>query len=111
MFAREIARRNIFIANIIDANWRAATYPGVAGETFNIGGGTGTSLNQLIEKLNGILGTRHEPVYEPARKGDVRHSLADISKASKMLGYSPAISLEAGLQHVLDWYRNSSIGT
>jgi UDP-glucose 4-epimerase len=102
----EQTRDFTFIANVIDANWKAATHPDVAGEAFNIGCGTQTSLNQLIEKLNKILGNRLEPKYEPARKGDVRHSVADIGKAAKMLGYSPAVSLEAGLQHVLDWYRN-----
>lgn len=95
-----------FIANVIDANWKAATCPDVSGEAFNIGCGIQTSLNQLIEKLNNILGGQFEPKYEPARKGDVRHSVADVSKAAKILGYSPAISLETGLQHVLDWYRN-----
>jgi nucleoside-diphosphate-sugar epimerase len=83
----------------------AETIPNVAGEAFNIGCGTQTSLNQLIEKLKIILGSPIKPIYEPARIGDVRHSVADISKASKMLGYSPAVSLETGLQRVLEWYR------
>jgi len=94
------------VANVIDANWRAATSPNVAGEAFNIGCGAQTSLNQLIEKLNGILGSRVEPQYEAARKGDVRHSVADVSKAGKMLGYAPAVTLEEGLRRVLDWYRD-----
>jgi UDP-N-acetylglucosamine 4-epimerase len=59
----------------------------------------------LIEKLNGILGSQVKPTYEAARKGDVRHSVADVSKAGKMLGYMPAVSLEDGLRKVLDWYR------
>jgi nucleoside-diphosphate-sugar epimerase len=105
----EQTRDFTFVANVVDANWKAATHPNVAGEAFNIGCGSRTSLNQLIEKMNGILGTRHDPVYEPARRGDVRHSLADIGKAAKMLDYVPATSLETGLQHVLNWYRNSSV--
>jgi len=104
----EQTRDFTFIANVIDANWKAATCPGVAGEAFNIGCGTQTSLNQLIEILNKILGTRLQPIYEPVRKGDVRHSVADISKAEKRLGYSPSIDLEIGLQRVLDWYRSQS---
>ncbi len=103
----EQTRDFTFIANVVDANWRAATQPSVAGEAFNIGCGACTSLNQLIEQLNGILGTRLTPIYESARKGDVRHSLADISKAEKMLGYSPAISLAVGLQNVVEFYRKS----
>jgi nucleoside-diphosphate-sugar epimerase len=97
-----------FIANVIDANWKAATAPGVAGEAFNIGCGGQTSLNQLIEIMNAILGCRIKPKYEAARKGDVRHSAADIGKATKLLGYIPAVSLETGLRHVLDWYRSNS---
>jgi nucleoside-diphosphate-sugar epimerase len=101
----EQSRDFTFVSNVIDANWKAATTPGVAGEAFNIGCGGQTSLNQLIEQMNGILGCQIKPKYEAARKGDVRHSAADISKAAKMLGYVPAVSLETGLRHVLDWYR------
>jgi nucleoside-diphosphate-sugar epimerase len=100
----EQTRDFTFIANVLDANWRAATMPEVAGEVFNIGCGTQTSLNQLIEMLNGILGSQIKPTYESGRKGDVRHSVADVSKAVRMLGYSPAVTLETGLSRVLDWY-------
>jgi nucleoside-diphosphate-sugar epimerase len=101
----EQSRDFTYIANVIDANWKAATTPGVAGEAFNIGCGIQTSLNQLIDKISGILGCEIKPKYEAARKGDVRHSLADIGKAEKLLGYIPAVSLETGLRHALDWYR------
>jgi UDP-glucose 4-epimerase len=101
----EQSRDFTFVANVIDANLKAATCPKVAGEAFNIGCGTQTSLNQLIEKLNQILGNQLKPRYEPPRQGDVKHSVADISKAGRMLGYVPATSLETGLRHVLDWYR------
>lgn len=104
----EQTRDFTFIANVIDANWKAATSPGAAGQAFNIGCGTRTSLNQLIGKLNVILGTSLTAKYEPARKGDVRDSLADVSKAGKMLRYSPILSLETGLQRVVDWYRQGS---
>jgi len=101
----EQTRDFTYVANVVDANWKAATSPNVAGEAFNIGCGERTSLNQLIEKMNDVLGSRIQPIYEPARKGDVRHSLADVGKAVKMISYSPATSLETGLRHVLDWYR------
>lgn len=103
----EQSRDFTFVTNVIDANWRAATQPKVAGEAFNIGCGQQTSLNQLVKMMNEILGKNIEPRYEPSRKGDVRHSLADVSKAHRMLGYSPLVSLEAGLRKVMDWYRNS----
>jgi nucleoside-diphosphate-sugar epimerase len=101
----EQTRDFTYIANVVDANWKAATSPNIAGEAFNIGCGARTSLNQLIEKMNDILGSRIQPKYEAERQGDARHSLADVSKAVRMIGYSPTISLEAGLIHVLDWYR------
>ena len=104
----EQTRDFTYISNVIDANWRAAVRPNVAGQAFNIGCGTRTSLNQLIEKLNNILGSRIEPKYEPARKGDVRDSVADVGKAKAILEYSPAIPLETGLRFVVDWYRHAS---
>jgi nucleoside-diphosphate-sugar epimerase len=104
----EQTRDFTFVTNVVDANWRAATQPNVAGEAFNIGCGARTSLNQLIGKMNQILGSKIEAIYEPARVGDVRDSLADISKAEKMLGYSPLASLETGLEKVIDYYRQFS---
>jgi len=101
----EQTRDFTFVSNVVEANWKAATSPNIAGEAFNIGCGTRTSLNQLIQKMNDILGSRLAPKYEPARQGDVRHSLADVSKAARMMSYTPLISLETGLRHVLDWYR------
>ncbi len=102
----EQTRDFTFVTNVVDANWRAATSSDVAGQAFNIGCGTRTSLNQLIEKLNGILDSQITPNYEAARKGDVRDSVADISKAQSMLGYTPATTLEAGLRRVVEWYRS-----
>jgi nucleoside-diphosphate-sugar epimerase len=101
----EQTRDFTFVSNVVDANWKAATCPNIAGEAFNVGCGTRTSLNQLIQKMNDILGSRIVPKYESARQGDVRHSLADVGKAARMMNYSPAIALEIGLRHVLDWYR------
>ena len=103
----EQTRDFTFIANVIEANWKAATHPNAVGEAFNIGCGAQTSLNQLIEKMNGILGSQFEPIYESPRKGDVRRSVANIDKARKLLGFVPETSLEAGLRQVLDWYRKS----
>ena len=108
----EQTRDFTFISNVVEANWKAATAQGVSGEAFNIGCGTRTSLNQLIQKLNQILGSDLKAVYQNARKGDVRNSVADVGKAQTMLGYSPATSLEQGLRHVVDWYRkDSEVGT
>jgi nucleoside-diphosphate-sugar epimerase len=104
----EQTRDFTYVSNVIEANWKAATTPGVAAEVFNVGCGTQTSLNKLIEIINSILGSKQKPIYQPARPGDVRNSTADISKAEEMLRYFPETSLEAGLQRVLQWYGMSS---
>jgi nucleoside-diphosphate-sugar epimerase len=86
------------ITNVIDANWKAATTANAAGEVFNVGNGSQTSLKQLVERMNHIIGSHIEPIHEPERKGDVKHSLADIGKAKTILGYTPKVSLEEGLR-------------
>jgi len=101
----EQTRDFIFVGNILEANWRAAHQPGVAGEIFNIGSGMQTNLNKLIHALDQILGTRTQPIFEAPRTGEVRHSVADVSKARNLLGYSADVGLEEGLRRVLDWYR------
>jgi nucleoside-diphosphate-sugar epimerase len=101
----EQTRDFIYVANILAANWKAVIHPGVAGEVFNIGCGTQTSLNRLVHVLNQILGTDHQPCYEPCRAGEVRHSVADVNRMYGLLRYSPEVSLEEGLRRVLDWYR------
>ena len=101
----EQTRDFTYIDNVVDANWQAANHPRAAGEAFNIGCGTRTSLNHLVAQLNTILGTQLQPVYEASRAGDVRHSVADVSKARDLLEYTPAISLQAGLERVLAWFR------
>jgi len=107
----EQTRDFTFVSNVIDANWKAATQPDVSGKAFNIGCGIQTSLNQLVGHLNRVLATQIEPLYEPARLGDVRHSVADITRARMKLGYSPTVSLENGLHRAVAWYRDHPEGT
>ena len=104
----EQTRDFTYIANVIDANLKAAVHPDAVGQAFNIGCGEQTSLNQLIEKINGLLGSQLNPVHESVRKGDVRHSVADVSKAENIMGFVPLTTLEAGLERVLDWYRDAA---
>ncbi len=101
----EQTRDFTFVSNVVDANWIAATHPNAAGDVFNVGCGRQTSLNQLFAEINEIAGTQLKPEYQPGRAGDVRHSVADISKAKRLLNYSPAVSLPEGLSRVLNWYR------
>lgn len=101
----EQTRDFTFVANVIDANWRAATHPAAVAQVFNIGCGQQTSLNQLLGELNRVMGTQHQASYEPGRTGDVRHSVADIGKAANLLGYAPKVTLREGLKQVLEWYK------
>jgi nucleoside-diphosphate-sugar epimerase len=101
----EQTRDFTYVDNVVDANWLAANHPRAVGEVFNIGCGTQTSLNRLVAQLSDILGTRIEPLCEPPRTGDVRHSVADVSKARRLLDYSPQIPLQKGLERVIEWFR------
>jgi nucleoside-diphosphate-sugar epimerase len=101
----EQTRDFTFVSNVVDANWAAAIHPRAIGEAFNIGCGTRTSLNELVREISKILNISCKPTYEPGRAGDVRHSLADIAKAKKLISYQPAVSLREGLIKVIDWYR------
>ncbi len=101
----EQTRDFTYVSNVVEANWVAATHPDANGEAFNVGCGTRTSLNQLARELSLIVGNPCQPEFLPPRQGDVRHSTADVDKAKKMLGYSPAVSLKEGLLRVIEWYR------
>ncbi|HPG12952.1 MAG TPA: SDR family oxidoreductase [Chitinophagaceae bacterium] len=78
-------------------------------QVYNIACGEQTSLNQLFEYLCEEAGSDLKPIYGPERKGDVKHSLADISKASKLLDYQPSIDVKEGLKRTYRWYLQKSI--
>ena len=93
-----------FVENAVRANLLALGAPDAPGKTFNIAGGKRHSLNDLVEKLNTILGTALDPSYTEARRGDVKHSLADISLAKRHLGYEPLVDFEEGIRKTVAWY-------
>jgi nucleoside-diphosphate-sugar epimerase len=96
------------VANAVDANVKASESSTAVGKIINVANGERTTLNVLLEKLKEITGkTDVLPEYRGTRAGDVRHSLADISKAREFLGYEPRILLNEGLQLTLDWWKNS----
>lgn len=101
----EQSRDFTFIDNVIEANLRACKANRVSGKVFNIACGKSVTINELVERLNRILQTRIKPTYQSARKGDVRHSLADISQARENLHYSPEIGFDAGLEKTVKWFR------
>lgn len=105
----EQTRDFTFVENCVQANLLAAKAKSVAGEVFNVGAGKQTSVNELFRLIRSLIGVDHiEPIYAPPRPGDVRHSLADITKAQKLLGYQPTISLEEGLKRTINFFRNSA---
>lgn len=88
----------VFVHDVVHANLLAMESPNAGhGEAFNIGTGHVTSLIDLLNAISGILKTPVTPLFEPVRTGDVRHSVADISKARRVLDYTPEFSLEEGL--------------
>jgi nucleoside-diphosphate-sugar epimerase len=97
----EQSRDFTYIDNVIDANLLAASAPDASGHTFNIACGDRISLNRLLDDLRQIIGVEIEANYVEARPGDVKHSLADITKAEEILGYRPAIDFSEGLQRTV----------
>ncbi|AXY75562.1 NAD-dependent epimerase/dehydratase family protein [Paraflavitalea soli] len=97
-----------FVENAVQANIRALFATELAQhEVLNIAVGEATTLNELWEHICAILDAELLPVYKNERKGDVKHSLADISKARQMIGYQPAIKVRKGLEIATSWYKNS----
>jgi UDP-N-acetylglucosamine 4-epimerase len=95
-----------YIENVIEANLKGCLASREAcGEAYNIAYGQNTSLNQLYDKLCQLLGKDIKPIYGPERLGDVKHSLADISKARRLLGYAPSYDIDRGLELAIDWYK------
>ncbi len=115
----ETSRDFCYVANAVQANLLAATTQNSAatGEAYNVACGEETSLNQLFRMIRDGLATYQpsvsemEPSYEPARAGDIRRSLANIAKATRLLGYVPSHRASAGLEHALEWYATRSGAT
>ncbi len=94
-----------FVKNVVHGNLLAAEAKAAAGKTLNVANGHSTSLLTLIKLLNEILGTNVDPIFEDPRVGDVKHSLADITLAEKLLGYEPPITFEDGLRQSIEYYK------
>lgn len=87
------------VANVVAANLLAMTAPGrFQGDVFNIACGRRIDITTLAAQLNRLLGTNLEPTHAPPRPGDIAHSLADIDKARRVLGYHPTVTFEEGLR-------------
>ncbi len=97
-----------YIENVIEANLKACLAPGEAfGEAFNIAYGGREYLLDIYYGLTKALGVDKEPNFGPDRKGDIKHSNADISKAKRLLGYDPEWSFKRGIEAAIEWYKNN----
>ena len=96
-----------YIDNVVSANLLAMKAPAsqVAGRLFNVATGERFDLNQTFQLLRKIIGFEGEVKYGPDRAGDVKHSLADLSRAAKFLGYKPVVNFEEGLRRTVEWYQ------
>ena len=104
----EQSRDFTYIANVVDANIRAAQATDGIGQTMNVANGERISLNQLLDVLKNITGNGNVAAeYLAARNGDVKHSQADNGLAVKYLGYQELVGLEEGLRRTIDWWKNS----
>lgn len=105
----EQTRDFTFVRDVVQALILAADRPGISGEVVNVGTGRGTSLLQLLAALNRLMDTAVTPRHGEPRSGDIRHSRADITRAQRLLGYAPTVSLEQGLADTLSWYRSLKV--
>ena len=107
----EQSRDFTYIDNAVEANLLASTAAAqkVAGEMFNVATGRRVTLNETFKVLQELTGYRGQPQYGPEREGDVKHSLADISRAEAGLGYKPLVNFEEGLRRTVEWYRESGV--
>jgi UDP-glucose 4-epimerase len=96
-----------YVENAVEANLLACRAPAseVAGRVFNVATGHRVDLNETFRTLKKLIGYTGDVQYGPERAGDVKHSLADISRAEKYLGYKPKVTFEEGLLQTIEWYR------
>ncbi len=99
----------VYIDNVVDANIRAATAPAskVSGRAYNVACGGKTTLKQLLATIESIVGTKLGATFAEGRAGDIRESVADISRIRAELGYEPRVGLEEGLRRLIEFVRTT----
>ncbi len=104
----EHSRDFTYVDNAVQANVQALFTENQAAvnQVYNIACGEQTTLNELLEYIKEIAGSDLAPKYGPERPGDVRHSLADVTKAKNLLNYKPSVNVKEGLKLAFEWYRN-----
>jgi len=108
----ETSRDFTFVENAVQANIKGLLTDGISKhEVVNIAFGERTTLNELWKEITALAGIGLAPEYRENRKGDVKHSLANIDKAAGLIGYKPGVSVKKGLGLAFDWYRQNSMAT
>ena len=107
----ENSRDFTFVEDVVQANLQAmfTNNPAAVNQVYNVAKGEQTTLNELFNTLKEISGKDIKPIHGQERNGDIKHSLADISKARKLLGYNPSTSPADGLRKTFDWYKKNSL--
>jgi UDP-glucose 4-epimerase len=103
----EQTRDFVFVGDIVEANLLAASSARAVGSVVNVAGGRRISLNELLRAIQAVAGTQLAAQHGPARAGDVRHSLASLVRAEKLLGFRPQTTLLDGLAVTIDSYRGA----
>src|SRR5579863_412812 len=107
----EQSRDFTYIDNVVEGNLLACQAPAikVAGQVFNLATGCRITLNETFKALQSLTSYSGKPKYEAERGGDIKHSLADITRA-QAVGYSPKVDFEEGLRRTVEWYRKTGVG-
>ena len=104
----EQSRGFTYIENIMQANWLAANAKETHGEAINISTKNAVTVNTVVNTIRKLMGKEHiKPVYVPPRPGDIKHSLADVTKAKELIGYEPLINFEEGIAKAINWYKEN----
>ncbi len=98
-----------FVDNVVHGNLLACRAPEAVGETINLAAGGRVTINDLVAKLNAILGSDLAPIHGAARAGDIKHSRASVQKARDLLAYEPIVSFADGLRRTVVWYQRNSV--
>jgi len=101
-----------FIENVLHANFLAANAPeSCCGKSYNVACGERITLLDLLKEIENILNVKLNPIFSDPRPGDVKHSLAEISRAKECFGYTPVVNLKEGLKKTIKWYKEKYFGS
>jgi UDP-glucose 4-epimerase len=104
----EQSRGFTYIENVMQANWLAANAKETGGEAINISTKNAVTVNTVVNTIRKLMDKENiKPVYAPPRPGDIKHSLADVTRAKELLGYEPFVSFEQGIKKAIGWYQEN----